>query len=272
MKKVLVTGADGWIGSYCCKALERKGFVVIKFHSPPQNYKRALLSLVDIKATYLLHLAWEVTPKMFWNSSLNRDWAEATISLVRTFRACRGERAVVAGTCADRSTFYGRTKNAIRKFLEAYADISGLSSAYGRIFYLYGPYEKVERLIPSMILSLYDGRKFKINHPDQMVDFFHVEDVADALVSILDSPLDGSVDIGDGRPITLHRIGEIIGNAVGRPELIDYGDEPNPLYLAADINRLRSELNWRPKYNIYTGMESTIQWWEKIFMTQENRE
>jgi UDP-glucuronate decarboxylase len=273
MKRVLVTGSGGWIGRHCVPLLKEKGYEVIM---PKVNLigddPQLMPNLQRLRCTHLLHLAWETTPDKYWESPLNHAWFEASIRLFQAVMAGGGERIVVAGTCAEITTLYGKTKDALRRVLDAYSDATGINGAYGKIYYLYGPYEKPERFIPSMIRSLLQGKEYSINHSTQMVDFFHVQDVAGALVAILDSDISGTVEIGDGRPTTLRRIGMIVAEKIGRPDLIKFGEMPNPKYLAADLNRLRAELNWSPKYDIYTGLEDTIKWWRGNFIPEDNYE
>ena len=56
-----------------------------------------------------------------------------------------------------------------------------------------------------------------------------------------------------------------IGSLVGRPELVKLGAIENvpgePLKLYADVNRLRNEVGWQPRFDLPQGLEATIQWW-----------
>lgn len=262
-KTVLVTGSTGWIGKHCCPILREKGYRVQPFIGDLLMDHGFLPS-----ANYLLHLAWDVTPGSYWESPMNIEWYENSLKFFQTFKEDDGKRIVVAGTCAEEITksLYGRSKNALRQTLEVYSDITGISSAWGRIFYLYGPHERPERLIPSIIISLLQGKEFTIQHTDQMIDLFHVDDVASALVSILNSNVTGTVEIGNGKPITLHVVGQYIAEIIGRTDLLKFGDIPMPKYIAADITRLRDEVKWSPKYDIYTGLMNTIEWWKKQIM------
>jgi len=279
MKRVLVTGANGWIGRYCIPILEEKGYSIATTHgmnligTDPVMSTALMSDLGRLGCTHLLHLAWMTKPNLYWESPLNIDWFVSSLRLFQAFRDGGGHRIVVAGTCADMTSLYGRAKDSLRRVLEAYS-VTGISGAYGKIYYLYGPHEKMERFIPSMVTSFLRGKEYSINHSAQMVDFFHVYDVADALVSILDSRLTGTVDIGDGRPITLRRIGIIVAEAMKCEHLLKCKELPNPQYIAADINRLRAELEWSPKYDIYNGLADTIDWWKKNmpFPSEDNYE
>src|SRR5438105_280249 len=104
MKRVLVTGASGFIGRHALPHLEARGFEV---HAPGHSSFNVLDEkahqplLESIRATHLLHLAWDVTPGKYWTSLDNIEWVRASLSLFRHFAASGGKRWVGAGTCAE---------------------------------------------------------------------------------------------------------------------------------------------------------------------------
>ena len=51
--------------------------------------------------THLLHLAWYAEPGLFWRSPENLRWVEASLRLLRAFAEHGGQRAVMAGSCAE---------------------------------------------------------------------------------------------------------------------------------------------------------------------------
>jgi len=93
-----------------------------------------------------------------------------------------------------------------------------------------------------------------------------VEDVASAFVAILESDVQGPVNIGSGRPVSLKEVVSKIGEKIGRPDLICLGEkaapEDDPPLLTADIRRLREEVNWSAQYGLDAGLDQTIRWWK----------
>lgn len=252
--KVLVTGAGGWIGSYCMKLLQERGY-------DPVPYKGALeYGYVVPRSIYgypiLLHLAWETTPGVFWSSPLNRDWYLASLRLFQEFVWGGGSRIIVAGTGAGTETPYGMAKDAVRRVLEAYQDAAGISCAYGKIYYLYGPNEKRKRIVPELIKSLLDGKEYTILKADHQASVSHVYDVAAGLVSILETGLTGSVEIG-GDVVTLGELGRIIAEKIGKPELLKLGDTPSDPYMPMHPR------DWERRYDLRSGIEETIRYWKQ---------
>jgi nucleoside-diphosphate-sugar epimerase len=117
-----------------------------------------------------------------------------------------------------------------------------------------------------VIRSLLQGEAARCTHGNQIRDFLHVEDVASAFVALLQSDIQGTVNIGSGLPVSLKEVVEKIGKKIGRLDLIRLGDRvaspDDPIFLAADTQRLRKEANWASQYSLETGLDHTIQWWK----------
>jgi len=141
-----------------------------------------------------------------------------------------------------------------------------LSSAWGRIFFLYGPHEHSDRLVPSVILSVLKGKPAPCSHGNQVRDFLYVEDVASAFVTLLESSVQGPVNIGSGHPVSLKEVVNRIGEMVGAPDLIRIGEKAapqgDPSLLTADTRRLREDVKWIARYGLEAGLDQTIQWWK----------
>jgi len=150
--------------------------------------------------------------------------------------------------------------------MDAFAKQTGISAAWGRIFWLYGPHEREERLVASLIQSLLRGSSAACSHGNQIRDFLFVQDVADAFASLVESKTVGPVNIGSGIPVAVKDIIHKIGVKTGRGDLIQMGVLPvranDPARLVADVTILRQEVGWAPKYDLDEGLDETIKWWK----------
>ncbi len=295
--RVLITGANGFIGRHCLLPLLSSGFEVhavdirvphrkagdVHWHQVDlMDAKRVTETLSVLQPTHLLHFAWFVKPGEYWTSLENLSWVQASLSLLQAFARSGGQRAVIAGTCAEYDwrygycselvtplspvTLYGTCKHALHLMSEALAKQDGLSLAWGRVFSLYGPYEPPNRLVSSVIRSLLQGKPALCSHGRQIRDLLHVEDVAGAFVALLQSVAEGGVNVASGVPIPLREVICKIAESLGRHELVQLGAIPaavnEPPFLVADIRRLAGEVGWQPKYGLQTGLEHTIDWWK----------
>jgi len=299
MKRVLLTGASGFVGRHCLPALLARGYEVhalsskagvsVAPHTEPHWHQADLLDaaqvsrlLEQVQPKHLLHCAWYAVPGKYWTSPENFRWLEASLHLFKTFAATGGKRAVGVGTCAEYdwrdghcsehvtplapTTVYGVCKHALQLMLDTLAKQTGLSTAWGRLFFLYGPHEYEERLVASIIRSILQEQPALCSHGEQIRDFLYVQDAADALVALLDSEVTGAVNIASGVPLRLLELIMEIAAQLERPDLIQLGARPvalsEPPLLVADVGRLRNEVGWTPQHELTQGLIETIKWWK----------
>lgn len=297
MSRVLLTGAGGFLGRWALVALQEAGHEVhaVGRGQPPVDSSavwhtvdltdpaaaEALVGAVD--AECLLHMAWYVEQGLYWQAPENLVWVEATLRLLRAFVAQGGRRAVMAGTCAeygwslDRyseataplepATLYGVAKDATRRVAERFAANTDIELAWGRIFTPYGPGEVPARLLPSVILPLLAGEPAPAPEGDQVRDLMYVKDVGAAFAAILDSQLQGAVNVGSGRATSIRELISLTAEAVGRPELVQWGTLPRregePRELVAEVGRLEREVGFHPRVELKEGIERTVAWWRE---------
>jgi nucleoside-diphosphate-sugar epimerase len=308
-RRILVTGANGYIGKYVVPILLQNKFEVHGItKSDTLNAKKtndqlgilknsahwhSLDLLQDspdqiielVKPTHLLHLAWNTEHGKFWTAKDNTEWLEASLNLMKSFYANRGKRFVFAGSVAEYDwhegqciegltpevphTLYGQTKKAFTDALLKFSRDNNKSAAIGRIFFLYGPGEPQGRIIPAVIHAIKNQEICKCTEGTQVRDFMYVGDVADAMATLVDSNLQGIVNLASGEPQALKTI--IINilkqmQATGYDANIDsiqFGvlarGANDPDLLTASTKRLNEELNWRPKVTLDNGLKLTIE-------------
>lgn len=299
MEKLLVTGSTGFIGRHCLNALAAREFdvhAVFRTSPPPgpqggiEWHQADILNsgeiariMAKVKPAYLLHLAWHIVPGKWAQSGAiqNLAWVQASLELLKAFQEHGGKRAVFAGSCTEYdwnygyctenftptnpNSFYGLCKNSVQRLGEAFSREAGVSWAWGRIFFVYGPHEQPARLVSSVIQALLNNRNAPCTHGNQIRDYLYVQDVADALVALLESEVKGAVNIGSGIPIALKDMLHIIGRKLHREHLIQLGALAAPSYesplVVGRIERLCHEVKWTPKIDLHQGLDLTIKWW-----------
>lgn len=298
-KKVLMTGAAGFIGARCLPRLIERGYEVhavtsrtvpaamdtrITWHRCDLLDAAACARLAEsVRPSHLLHLAWIAVPGKFWSSPDNLRWLAAGVHLADAFYRSGGQRALGSGTCAEYAwgtgdcdematplhpdTIYGRCKLALGLAFDAAAAVHGGRAAWARLFFPYGPGEPAERLIPAVIRSLLQGEPVDCTHGGQIRDFIYVDDVAAALIALLDSDAQGAFNIGTGTGMSLQDVIATITARLGRADLVRFGARQpppgDPQRVVADIGRLKQQTGWQPAYSIDAGIDATIAAWRE---------
>jgi nucleoside-diphosphate-sugar epimerase len=302
---VLVTGAGGFIGRRSLAPLRAAGFEVHAVRSPgPQGDApheaisvhhadlldgRAIDALIhQVQPTHLLHFAWIATPGEYGRSAENFRWLAASTRLLKMFQRGGGVRAVMAGSCAEydwaragvcseRGTPlargaseshiapYAQCKIAMSRVLEEFGHAHGLSTAWGRIFFQFGPGEDPRRLVSSVIIDLLSGREAACTRGTQIRSFLHVDDVGAAFAALLGTDVQGAVNVGSAEAIAIAELLGRIGDRIGRRDLVKLGARAMPLseppLLVPDIGRLRAEVGFEPRWTLDAGLDDTIGWW-----------
>ncbi len=300
-KTVLVTAAAGFVGRHVLSPLAERGYEV---HAVTRRVPSAeLLGLAGVvwhqgdllvaedrkrlieatRPSHLLHLAWVTAHGRYWEAPENRDWVTASMDLADRAAAAGCRRIVGAGTCAEYdwtvpalingdgvemitpckpATRYGRSKTQFKEWLNSRQDVS---TAWGRLFFLYGVAEDHRRLVASTIIALLAGKSAKIGPGIQVRDFLDTRDAAAAFAALIDGPVEGPVNIASGTGRSLAEIITTIGELMGRRDRVAIGalpPQPNePPRLVGDVTRLTYEVGFRPRHDLADGLAHTIAWW-----------
>ncbi len=294
-EKVLVTGGTGFIGRNVVDELIKRGYEIHSLVYPPfapekdglVQYEMNLLDKESLEEFFknhsfenLIHLAWYVGPKCHVHD-LNLDWSIATLNLLKFFKESGGKKFLGAGTISeyeykygylvedqtptDPQTLYGNSKNAIFNIAKVYCKQNNIDFKWPRIFNLYGPAEKPQRLMPSVINACLKGEDVKVSDCLKFQDYLHVEDTARGIVDVFEADIQGAVNICSGKPVQLRTIVEKIaeltnfkGNILWGAIPAAFGDD-----LVCGNNEKLKSIGWKPKYDLETGLIQTINWWRE---------
>jgi dTDP-glucose 4,6-dehydratase len=196
------------------------------------------------------------------------------------------------GSAYDPSSPYSATKAGADHLVRAWHRTYGLPAIVTNGSNNYGPYQFPEKLVPLMILNALEGRELPVyGRGDNVRDWLHVEDHALALAAVLERGRPGATYLvgarQERRNLELVRaicdlVDELAGplppgaGAAGptrRRELIRFvEDRPGHDYrYAIDPTRVETELGWRPRHDLESGLRATVRWylenrgwWERV--------
>jgi len=292
--RIFVTGGTGFIGKYVVRLLARKGYsLLVLTRKPPSNWPQLTESvaylqgnlqtpstfaaaMVDFKPKILIHLAWEGLPDYSLKMcKKNFDYSidiyslamEAGCSCVITAGSCweYSERIGKLSEDSSLETFnlFSAVKNAIRFFGEAIAGNNNCLFYWLRIFFTYGPGQRSTSLVPHIIESIKHNRSLQINSPENKIDFIFVEDVAQAILKIIENEPQNSIyNVGTGNAICVKEVVKIIHeimNKVFNEKMFINRNISNPIQdFRADITQIQKDIGWHHRYDIRSGIEKTI--------------
>jgi UDP-glucuronate decarboxylase len=282
MKKVLITGATGQVGTRLAKTLSSAGFdvtgignreIAISGYEFSKYFKFDLLtqdidSLIEhTRPAVLIHLAWETQPTTFWDSPKNFLWLDSSQKLIESFNNWGGERIVITGTCAEYDweaqgpidelgsenpkSAYGQTKLSLLNVLRS----QPTPFLWTRTFFQFGGKETYGRVIPSLIDSLKAGQEFLIQKPDDIRDFVFIDDVVKIISSLILADKNGIFNVATGLGINMHELATRIALILDRQDLLRFGNQlEKPSIVLANMSKLQRTLG----PFVYTNFENAI--------------
>jgi dTDP-6-deoxy-L-talose 4-dehydrogenase (NAD+) len=293
--KILLTGPTGFIGGNLLRRLLQGGHQVAALVHPyeclsvPLRSHPAVLELVGTLETVpwpavdafrphaCVHTAWITTPGLYWESPDNDRFVDWSVDFAKRFFQSGGRHFLGLGTCAEyapgpgpfheegspvgSATRYARAKNALRIALEDLAREQGTRVTWARVFYPYGPGELPARFCSSLLHQLDRGEVVELKTPNSVKDYIYIDDLAEALHTLLVAECAGIVNLGTGIGTTVRDLALALATAIGRSDRIREAAVPglDPLdHVVADASRLGA-LGWAPEVTVADGARRLAQ-------------
>jgi UDP-glucose 4-epimerase len=292
-RKILVTGASGFIGSHLCRRLCEDGRQVhaVSRKVQPSDERgphwwqgdladlsavRGLLA--DIQPDVIFHLAGyalgsrelEAIQPAFCSNLITT----VNVLTVATEMGCG--RVVLAGSLEEPQSGDSEVVPS-----SPYAASKWASSAYGRMFHalyrtpvviarifmVYGPGEyRLRKLVPYVIRTLLRGQDPRLSSGKRPIDWIYVDDVADGLLALARAPhVEGStMDLGSGSLVNIRTVVELLANLVdsaGKPLFGALPDRPMEQVRVANTAATHARTGWRAKTPLEEGLRRTIDWY-----------
>jgi nucleoside-diphosphate-sugar epimerase len=307
MAKVVITGANGFLGSWVARYFANSNFDVVALVRQESDTSR----IDDLKGIKIIKIAG-----LNWNSVVINerpdflillDWAGVSgenrndsvqnqnllrwNSLAVSAREVGVKRLVAFGSQAevgpinipitedegDRpTTLYGEAKVRARLMLQQTLADSSTEFAWGRIFSTYGPMDNKNWFIPSLINALNENQQFKMTKGEQEWSYLHSFDFASAVFYIATNQnLVGVINIGNPNSEMIRDVALEISHKLGKQELLQIGSvkyrSDQVMKLVPITNKL-DNVGWRPIMSSELRFTDTIDWFsniEKVYKYQD---
>ncbi|MDC1060538.1 NAD-dependent epimerase/dehydratase family protein, partial [Alphaproteobacteria bacterium] len=158
--------------------------------------------------------------------------------------------------------FFSLSKNTIREYLTYKCIKLKISLIWLRPFYIYGPYQRKESLIPSTIFKCKTSKRISINNSNVKLDFVHVYDVCNAInkfISYKDDIVE-TFNVGYGKSILVDKVvNKISKNYDGIKKIYNKNNTLiSNINFYSDNSKIKKYINWSPKITIDQGIKKII--------------
>jgi nucleoside-diphosphate-sugar epimerase len=293
MKKILVTGGAGFIGSHLCEGLLARGYAVRVLDSliyGKREWVPAAAEFIegDIRDMDACAKAAAGMDGVLHCAAMSRSGPSqeqidvctgsnitGTQNMLLAARDAGVKRFIYSGSStyygnrppphreddpADILNIYGLTKRVGEQYTLLFDQDFNLPSVVLRYFNVYGP-RQPETGAYALVLGIFlrraaDGKVLEI-HGDgsQRRDFVHVRDVVAANIAALESGVRGTVfNVGSGTSLSVKEL----ANMISPNQIHTEGRKGDSLATLADISRIKTALGWSPKVLFADGLEELL--------------
>jgi UDP-glucuronate decarboxylase len=158
---------------------------------------------------------------------------------------------------------YDEAKRYGEALIYAYRERYGLDTVIARFFNTYGPRMDPEdgRVVTNLIVQALGDQPMTVyGKGDQTRSFCYIDDLVLGIVKLIDSDLEGPVNLGNPHEFSVLELAKKILAKTGSSSKIIYlplpGDDPTQRQ--PDITLAKEKLNWQPTIELDEGLEKTI--------------
>ncbi len=153
--------------------------------------------------------------------------------------------------------FYLGTKLCSEVLAESYSGIFNVVLL--RLFFVYGPHQKPDRLIPRLVHSVNEEKAIRLQGNEGIaINPIYVSDAVKAICKALDLQTSSAVNVAGPEVLTLRAIGEIIGNTLNKKPRFEIAEPGKGPSLGGDIRKM-STLLGPPRITFKQGIERCIE-------------
>ena len=245
---------------------------------------------IDEKVDYVFHLASAASPVAYTENPVNTLKA-GSLGTINTLGLARkhGAEYFLASTSEvygdplitpQNEEYWGNVNpngersmyDEAKRFAEAatatYARSYDIKTKIIRIFNTYGPNMQLNdgRVVTNLIVQALNDEDLTIyGDGSQTRSFSYVSDTVAGIIAMMESNHYEVFNIGNPYEMTVKELAETILKLTNSKSEIIYKPLPNddPKQRRPDISKAKEKLNWEPKVDLETGLNTTIEWIKK---------
>lgn len=300
MQKAIVTGANGFVGSAVCKALEEHGVKIIAVVRDSDRKIDNIINIKDIQIIYadlsnfgnlhniipdrdidfFYHFAWVGSAGILRSDvDVQLKNIQYTCDAVKCCAAMNCKRFIFASsimeyevaaimnttTTPNMSTLYSSAKMAANHFARTIAGAVEIDYIRAVISNVYGPGELSPRLINTSLKKMMNGEHCSFSSGEQTYDFIYITDAARALIEVGEKgEKNKTYYIGSEHPKPLKEFLRQMRDCVDPKVQIGLGElqfnGASLTYKEFDIYAVKNDTGFTPEISFSDGINRTIEW------------
>jgi nucleoside-diphosphate-sugar epimerase len=295
-RKILVTGASGFIGAHLCQRLNEIGaevhgisrnidsdtiIGVHKWQGDLADFAVTRNLLIKIKPDIIFHLASHVAGKRDAELVLSTFQSNlaSTVNLLSASTEIQCHRIVSVGsmeepeqsdTNAIPCSPYAAAKWASSGYVRMFHALYNTPVVIARVFMVYGPGQgDYSKLVPNTILSLLRQEPPKLTSGNRQVDWIYVTDVVEGLIKMAYAEgIEGcTIDLGTGVLVTIKNLVQQLVSIMATNVQPIFGflpERPLEQVRIANVERTHTQIGWKPTTSLKKGLQCTIDWYKRL--------
>ena len=301
IKKILVTGSSGTIGTRLCEKLLEENYEIVGVDLKSNRWNERLnestiigdlrnkqtLENLPKDIDLVIHLAANARVyNLVIDPGLARDNFEI---LFNTIEFCR-KNDIKRFIFASSREVYGNSKQIVHSendvyvrncespytaskiggeaLVHAYHRCYGINFIIIRFSNVYGMYDDSDRVIPLFIKLTKENKGLVVYDGEKMLDFTYIDDAISGILKCMenfDQVKNDVFNIASGEALSFIEVAQLIQQYMDNKNKIAIKENRTGevVKFIADISKAKKKLGYEPKTTITGGIEKSIKWYMK---------
>ncbi|MDA7752260.1 NAD(P)-dependent oxidoreductase [Candidatus Pelagibacter sp.] len=304
---ILITGAAGFVGSNLTRYFVSRGIkvnIMIKRSSNTWRLndiiKKTNVHYADISdINSVRKIIKKIKPKTIYHLATHGGYSDqtdlvkikksiidATYNLINECKKYKFNIFINTGSSSEYgfknkamkesdilvpNSYYSVFKSSSSLYCQYESLKSNLQIVTIRPFHVYGPYERSNRLIPSLIRNMLNDKKVKLVSPKVSRDMIYISDVVNFYIMVANKKnLRGEIfNLGSGKKTTIKVIYNLLKKITNYKVKNYWGSMKNRYWdqsiWYSNNSYVKTKLNWKPEVSLKKGLTNTVNWYKKFY-------